>query len=70
MPKCDFNKLVNNFIKITLRHGCSSVNLIYILRMPFPKNTPGELLLFIRYNWYYVAIIEKKSLTLLKFSKQ
>ena len=60
MPKCDFNKVVNNSIKITLRHGCSPVNLVYILRTPFPKNISGELFLFIRYNWYYVAIIEKK----------
>ena len=70
MPKCDFNKVVNNFIKITLRHGCSPVSLVYILRTPFPKNISGELFLFIRYNWYYVAIIEKKSLTLLKCSKK
>ena len=26
-------------------HGCSPVNLLYILRTPFPKNTSGWLLL-------------------------
>ena len=36
MPKCDFNKL---------RHGCSSVNLLYIFGKPFPKNISGGLLL-------------------------
>ena len=34
-----------NFIEITLRHGCSPVNLLYISRTPFPKNTSGRLLL-------------------------
>ena len=33
MPKCDF------------RHGCSPVNLLYIFRKPFSKNTSGQLLL-------------------------
>ena len=44
MPKCDFNK-VANFVEITPRHGCSPLNLLYIFRTPFPKNTPGRLLL-------------------------
>ena len=46
--KCDFNKvakLLCNFIGITLRHGCSPVNLLHILRTCFPKNTSGGLLL-------------------------
>ena len=34
-----------NFIEITLRHGCSAVNLLYIFRAPFRKNTSGGLLL-------------------------
>ena len=34
-----------DFIKITLRHGCSPVNLLYISRTPFPNNTFGGLLL-------------------------
>ena len=41
--KCD---LLRNFIEIPLRHGCSSVNLLNIFRTPFPKNTPGGLLLY------------------------
>ena len=38
-------KLQTNFIEITLRHGCSSVNLLHIFRTPFPKNTSEWLLL-------------------------
>ena len=33
-----------NFIEIALRHGCSTVNLLYIFRIPFPTNTSGWLL--------------------------
>ena len=35
--------LQSNFIEIILRHGCSPVNLLYIFRAPFPKNTSGRL---------------------------
>ena len=45
MPKCDFNKVACNFIKIAFRHGCSPVNLLHIFRILFPKNTTGGLLL-------------------------
>ena len=38
-------KLLWNFIEITLRHGCSRVNLLHIFRIPFSKNTSGWLLL-------------------------
>ena len=38
-----------NFIEITLRHGCSPVNLLDIFRTPFPKNTSGGLLLCVEY---------------------
>ena len=34
-----------NFAEITLRHGCFPVNLLYILRPPFPKNTYGGVFL-------------------------
>ena len=37
--------LQSNFIEITLRHGCSPVNLLHIFRIPFPRNTSGWLLL-------------------------
>ena len=40
-------KLQSNFIEITLRHGCSPVNLLNIFRTPFLKNTSRWLLLFI-----------------------
>ena len=45
MPKCDFNKVASNFIEITLRYGCSPVNLLHIFITPFPKNTSRRLLL-------------------------
>ena len=45
MPKCDFNKVASNFIKIALRHGCSPLNLLHIFRTPFTKNTFERLLL-------------------------
>ena len=35
--------LLCNFIEITLQHWCSPVNLQYIFRTPFPKNTSGRL---------------------------
>ena len=38
-------KLFCNFSEITLRHGCSLVNLLHIFRTPFPKNISGGLLL-------------------------
>ena len=40
MSKRDFNNL-------TLRYGCSPVNLMYIFRTPFPKNPSGELFLIL-----------------------
>ena len=40
-------KLQNNFIKITLRHGCFPVNLLHIFKTPFPRNTSGWLLLYL-----------------------
>ena len=39
-------KLQSNFIEIRLRHGCSPVNLLHIIRTPSPKNTSGGLLLY------------------------
>ena len=41
MTKCDFNKVLCNFIEITLRHGC----LLHIFRTPSTRNTSGWLLL-------------------------
>ena len=51
MSKGDFNKytikLHNNFIEITLQHGCSPVDLHHIFRTPFPKNTSEVLFLML-----------------------
>ena len=41
-------KLQSSFTEITLRHGCSPVNLLYIFRTSFPKKTSGMLLLAYR----------------------
>ena len=41
-------KLQSKFIEITLRHGCSPVNLLHIFRKPFYKSTSGWLLLIIK----------------------
>ena len=38
-------KLQSNFIEITLRHGCSPVNLLHIFRILFTKSTSERLLL-------------------------
>ena len=55
---CNFATLLNlhfgmgfllNFIKITLRHGCSPVNSLHIFWTTFPKNTFGRLLLNLCY---------------------
>ena len=41
-------KLLSSFIEITLWHGCSPVNFLYIFRIPFPKNPSWWLLLTFR----------------------
>ena len=41
MWKCDLNK------------GCSLVNFLHIFRMPFPKNTSGEMPLKFSEKWYH-----------------
>ena len=38
-------ELESNFIEIALRYGCSPINLLYIFRAPFSKNTSEWLLL-------------------------
>ena len=51
MSKCDFNKVALQLFEITLRHGCSPVNLLHIFRTPFLKNTSGRLLLKVIFIW-------------------
>ena len=52
---------VKSFIEITLRHGCSTLNLLHIFRTAFPKNTSGGLLLLL--PWSLKFMIFKKSET-------
>ena len=47
-------KLLSKFIEITLRHGCSPVNLVHIFRKPFRKNTSGGLLLKLVWFWLFM----------------
>ena len=37
--------LLSKFIEITLRHGCSPVNLLHVFRKPFTNNNSKRLLL-------------------------
>ena len=46
MPNCNFNIVaLQLIIEIKLQHECSPVNLLYIFKTPFYKNTYEELLL-------------------------
>ena len=46
------------FIEITLRHGCSPVNLLHIFRTSFLKNASGWLLLILsKANWRILTIV-------------
>ena len=51
-------KFLSNIIEITVRQGCSPVNLLYIFRKPFPKNISGGLLLrtFHIYTWCFIVL--------------
>ena len=49
-------KLLCNFIEVTLRHGCSNVNLLHIFRISFIKNTSGWLLLSIRVFMSFIIL--------------
>ena len=61
-----------NFIEITLRHVCSPVNLLYIFRTPFLKNTSGWLLLIFWtinvMNFLYTLSISCRSQMFLKIN--
>ena len=39
-------KFLCNFLNITLRHGCSGVNLLHIFRTPFQKNGSSDTLIW------------------------
>ena len=52
-------KLLCNFIKIALRHGCYTVNLLHIFRTPFLKTHLGgcfwKFLLIFHISYIYIA---------------
>ena len=62
MPNCDFNRVV----KIAHRHECSSVNLLYIFRTHFDKNTCEGVLLAER-NWRYRKLSKSRDHGEIKF---
>ena len=43
-PEVTVQRCSENIQQITLRHGCSPVNMRQIFRAPFSKNTSGRLL--------------------------
>ena len=64
-------KLQSSFIEITLRHGCSPLNLLHNFKIAFPKNTFGWLhLMFVpisqklngilMWNLRYVVLIWRR----------
>ena len=53
-------KLLGNFTEITLRHGCSPVNLLHIFRTAFLKDTSGWLLLKNEINYPKTSKTEAK----------
>ena len=50
-------KLLSSFIKISLRHWCSPVNLKHIFRTLFPRNTSGGHLLNITVQWNIYLVV-------------
>ena len=53
-------ELQSNFIEITLRRRCSSVNLLHVFKIHFLKNTSGRLLLTCgRFNSSYYGETER-----------
>ena len=50
MLKCDFNK-----VEVTLRYGCSPVNVLHIFRTAFFKNTSGGLLVSVLQKITYLS---------------
>ena len=62
-------KLQSNLIEITLRLGCSPINLLHIFRTPFLKNTSVRLLLMIK-TAHLENIISTSAIKTLKKSMQ
>ena len=58
-----FLVLLCNFIEITLRHGCSPINLLHIFRATFPTNTSARGLLLV----FYILVNSKEVFCLLFF---
>ena len=55
-------KLQSNVTEITLRHGCSPVNLLHFFRTSFPKNASKGLLLKWFFSWQkHIALLKTMS---------
>ena len=57
-------KLESNFTEITLRHGCSPVNILHIFRTPFHKNPSRRLLLNIAHQDQHQLTVDNEKETL------
>ena len=53
-------KLQSKFFEITLRRGCSPINLLHIFRTPSLKNTSGRLIL--NYITLYCNLVQEQEL--------
>ena len=54
-----------NLIEITLRHGCSSVHLLYIFRPSFPTATSSQVLLYSANACFKTFFVKANFLTFL-----
>ena len=61
-------KFFCNFTEMTLRHGCSPVNLLHISRTPFPKKTSGRLFPVIVAKDSHAFLLRDYALSQLEFS--
>ena len=63
-------KLTCNFTEITLWHGCSTVSLLHIFRIPFLRNTSGGLLMEVDWSFRIYKISRFSVTVSLKSKKQ
>ena len=60
MPKCDFKWLQSNFIEITLRHGCSPINLLHVFETTFIRAPMEGCFYNFKHRNYKIHKISKK----------
>ena len=76
IKRCSENMQQRDFNKITLRHGCSPVNLLHIFRTTLEKSTSGGLLLILQLSlslhqfkilWYPEALLKSSYIRNIQF---